>query len=201
MRLTVANPKMLYDEVARGILALQLYDAEVCRTILESVKLSGDWESATIRLQADDGRFSSAPQSQVRSATILAEHHVTRLVPDFAYKLTTTISPVIKQFWGVDLHSHSGTQIVRYLPGGRYLAHADAGQDMQDRYFSVVCYLNSNFEGGTTWFPNLGYRAVPKCGKAIIFPSKYLHSAEPVVEGEKYVLVTWLLGPVPIKWI
>src|SRR5687768_373442 len=69
----VANPKMLYDEVARGILALPLYDAGVCRTILESIRLSGDWESATIRLQTDDGRFSSAPQSDVRSATILAE--------------------------------------------------------------------------------------------------------------------------------
>ena len=192
---------MLYEEVATGILALPLYDAGACRTILESVKVSGDWESATIRLQADDGRFNSAPQPGVRSATILAEHHVTKLIPDFDRKLTTTISPVIKQFWDVDLHAHSGTQIVRYLPGGRYLAHADAGQDMQDRYFSVVCYLNSNFEGGTTWFPNLGYRAVPECGKAIIFPSTYLHSAEPVVAGEKYVLVTWLLGPVPIKWI
>lgn len=191
---------MLYDEVATGILALPLYEAEFCRTILESVKLSGDWESATIRLQSDDGRFNSAP-SEVRSATILAEHQVTRLVPDFADRLTTKVSPVIKQFWGVDLHGYSGTQIVRYLPGGRYLAHADAGQDMQDRYFSVVCYLNSDFEGGTTRFPNLGYRAIPQCGKAIIFPSKYLHSAEPVLEGEKYVLVTWLLGPVPIKWI
>jgi hypothetical protein len=191
---------MLYDEVATGILALPLYEAEFCRTILESVKLSGDWESATIRLQSDDGRFNSAP-SEVRSATILAEHHVTRLVPDFAGRLTTAVNPVIKHFWGVDLHGYSGTQIVRYRPGGRYLAHADAGQDMQDRYFSVVCYLNSDFEGGTTWFPNLGYRAIPQCGKAIIFPSKYLHAAEPVLEGEKYVLVTWLLGPVPIKWI
>jgi hypothetical protein len=192
---------MIYDEVARSILALPLYEAEFCRTILESVKLSTDWESATIRLQSDDGRFNSAPQSEVRSATILAEHHVTRLMPDFDNRLRKTICPVIKQFWGVDLHGHSGTQIVRYLPGGRYLAHADAGQDMQDRYFSVVCYLNSDFKGGTTWFPNLGYRAIPQCGKAIIFPSKYLHSAEPVLEGEKYVLVTWLLGPVPIKWI
>jgi hypothetical protein len=192
---------MLYDEVARGIVALPLYDAGSCRTILESVKRSDDWESATIRLQSDDGRFNSAPQSEVRSATILAEHHVTRLVPDFAGRMTTTIRPIIKQFWGIDLHEYSGTQIVRYLPGGRYLAHADAGQDMQDRYFSVVCYLNSDFEGGTTWFPNLCYRALPQCGKAIVFPSKYLHSAEPVLDGEKYVLVTWLVGPVPIKWI
>lgn len=192
---------MTYEEIAEGILALPLYDAKTCRSILESVRRSDDWVSATVRLQSDDGRFNSAPQSDVRAATILAEHHVTRMLPDFEDKMATMIKPLIKQFWGVDLQEHSGTQLVRYLPGGRYLAHVDAGQDMEDRYFSVVCYLNSDFEGGSTWFPNLSYRAIPQCGKTILFPSKYLHSAEPVLQGEKYVLVTWVLGPVPIKWI
>ena len=192
---------MSYEEVAEGILALRLYDAHSCQSILESVRRYDDWESATVRVQSDDGSFDSRPQSDVRAATNLAGHHMTRMLPDFDEKVTTTIKPIIKQFWGVDLLEHSGTQLVRYLPGGRYLAHLDAGQDMEDRYFSVVCYLNSNFEGGTTWFPNLSYRAIPQSGKTIVFPSRYLHSAEPVLDGEKYVMVTWVLGPVPIKWI
>lgn len=193
--------EMSYEEVAEGILALPLYDASSCRSILASVRRCDGWESATVRVQSDDGGFSSAPQSDVRAATILAEHRVTRMLPDFDDKMTSTIKPLIKQFWGVDLLEHSGTQLVRYLPGGRYLAHVDAGQDMEDRYFSVVCYLNSDFEGGSTWFPNLSYRAIPQSGKTILFPARYLHSAEPVLDGEKYVLVTWVLGPVPIKWI
>lgn len=192
---------MIYEEVAQGILALQLYDASSCQSILESVRRCDEWESATVRVQSDNGRFNSAPQSDVRAATILAEHHVIRMLPDFDHKMTRTIKPLIKQFWGVDLQEYSGTQLVRYQPGGRYLAHLDAGQDMEDRYFSVVCYLNSDFDGGGTWFPNLSFRTIPQSGKTILFPSKYLHAAEPVLAGEKYVLVTWVLGPVPIKWI
>lgn len=192
---------MSYEEVAEGILALPLYGASFCRSVLETVRSCDDWQSATIRIQANDGAFNSAPQADIRSATILAEPTVIRLLPDFDDRMTTTIKPLIKEFWGVDLLEHSGTQIVRYLPGGRYLAHVDAGQDMEDRYFSVVCYLNSDFEGGSTWFPHLSYHAIPENGKAILFPARYLHSAEPVIEGEKYVLVTWVVGPAPIRWI
>jgi hypothetical protein len=192
---------MSYKEIAEGILALQLYESSACESLLESIREYDHWESATVRVKSDEGAFNSVPQSDIRAATILPEHLVVRLVPDFDSKIRTTINPLIKQFWGVDLLEHSGTQLVRYVPGGHYLAHMDAGQDMEDRYFSVVCYLNSNFEGGGTWFPNLSYRAVPQSGKTILFPSKYLHAAEPVLAGEKYALVTWVLGPIPIKWI
>ena len=192
---------MSYEEVAAGILSLRLYETTVCRSLLESIRGCDHWQSATVRVQADDGRFAFAPQPDVREATILAEDQVTRLLPDFDARMNLMIRPLIKQFWGVDLLEYSGKQLVRYFPGGHYVPHMDAAQDMEDRYFSVVCYLNSDFEGGGTWFPNLSYRAVPQSGKAILFPSKYLHAAEPVLNGEKYVLVTWVLGPIPIKWI
>lgn len=192
---------MSYQEAADGILAVKLYEPSFCQSVLDSIRASDAWENATIRLPANDGGFHSLPQTDVRAATILAEDRFRSVLPDFDNRMATTIKPVIKHFWGVDLVEHSGTQLVRYLPGGHYMAHIDAGQDMENRYFSVVCYLNSDFEGGGTWFPNLSYRVVPESGKAVIFPSKYLHAAEPVLDREKYVLVTWVVGPLPIKWI
>lgn len=192
---------MSYQELAEGILAVALYEPDVCRSVLNAIRASDEWESATVRLQSSDGGFHSLPQADVRAATILPEHHLNAAFPDFDEKIATTIAPVIKQFWGVDLVEHSGTQLVRYRAGGHYRAHIDAGQDMEDRYFSVVCYLNNDFQGGGTWFPQLSCRVVPESGKTIVFPSKYLHAAEPVLEGEKFVLVSWVLGPVPIKWI
>jgi|SRR6476659_807391 len=192
---------MPYEEVAEGILSLRLYETAACRSLLESIRGCDQWQSATVRVPSGDGAFNSAPQTDVREATILAEDQVARLLPDFDAKMNRTIKPLIKQFWGVDLLDYSGTQLVRYFPGGHYVPHVDAAQDMEDRYFSVVCYLNSDFEGGSTWFPDLAFRVVPQSGKTIVFPSKYWHAAEPVLTGEKYVLVTWVLGPVPIKWI
>ena len=192
---------MSYQEIADGILAVPLYEPSICHAALDSIRLDAQWDSATIRLPSADGRFQSLPQKDIRAATILNEQQLAKAFPDFDFRMTTVIRPAIKEVWGADFTCHSGTQIVRYQAGGHYRAHVDAGQDMNDRYFSVVCYLNDDFEAGGTWFPNIAFRVVPECGKAIVFPSNYLHAAEPVRSGEKFVLVTWVVGPAPIKWI
>ncbi len=119
----------------------------------------------------------------------------------FDEKIRTIVKPVINEFWGVQLKDYSGTQAVRYRPGGRYSAHQDAAMDLEDRYFTVICYLNHDFQGGQTSFPYLSYAAVPKTGKAIVFPSKYFHCGEPLIAGVKYVIVSWIMGPVPVRWI
>jgi predicted 2-oxoglutarate/Fe(II)-dependent dioxygenase YbiX len=66
-----------------------------------------------------------------------------------------------------------------------------------NRYYSLVCYLNDDFEGGSTRFPALDYAVKPQCGKAILFPSRYLHGGEPVISGQKYILISWITGPIP----
>jgi predicted 2-oxoglutarate/Fe(II)-dependent dioxygenase YbiX len=42
---------------------------------------------------------------------------------------------------------------------------------------------------------------MPQAGQAILFPSNYLHGSEPVISGKKFVIVSWIDGPVPIKWL
>jgi predicted 2-oxoglutarate/Fe(II)-dependent dioxygenase YbiX len=64
-----------------------------------------------------------------------------------------------------------------------------------------VCYLNDDFEGGRTLFPALDYAVTPEAGRAVLFPSTYLHGSEPVIKGRKFVLVSWIDGPVAVKWI
>jgi predicted 2-oxoglutarate/Fe(II)-dependent dioxygenase YbiX len=95
----------------------------------------------------------------------------------------------------------SGTHAVRYQPGDYYAPHTDTGADLLDRYFTVLCYLNDDFEGGETRFPQIGYSVAPRRGKAVVFPATYLHQAGRVTSGEKYVIVSWLAGRPPIKWI
>jgi predicted 2-oxoglutarate/Fe(II)-dependent dioxygenase YbiX len=190
-----------YKEETAGVIAVPLYQVSACQAVLASVRRLDDWQTATVRVPSIEGSYDSVTQPEVRAASISPSYHLSELFPEFEEEMTTTIKPLIKHFWGVDLREHSGTQLVRYLPGGRYFAHKDAGMDLEDRYFSVVCYLNDDFEGGATWFPHLDYRCVPQSGKTILFPANYLHSAEPVLKGEKYVVVSWLLGPVPVKWI
>lgn len=190
-----------FKEEAAGVLKLSLYEPPACEAMLDHMRTHDGWEQATVRVQADEGVYDSISQPDVRSASILYLGCFSEVMASFDVKMRTTIRPLIKDFWSVDLTEYSGTQLVRYTPGGWYETHQDAGADFEDRYFTVICYLNDNFAGGHTRFPYLSHAAVPETGKAIVFPSKYFHRADPVIEGEKYVVVSWVLGPVPIKWI
>ena len=107
----------------------------------------------------------------------------------------------LKGLWKLDLRTHSGTHLLKYEAADHYRPHKDTGLGFDGRYFSVVCYLNDDFTGGRTLFPTLNYAATPAAGRAIIFPSNYLHGSEPVISGQKFVMVSWIEGPVPIQWL
>ncbi|PYS48465.1 MAG: hypothetical protein DMF68_13040 [Acidobacteria bacterium] len=192
---------MQYTEEAKGVLSLMLYDARSISSAVKYLKGLNGWTGAEIRQVNGSGDYYSVKMRQYRSASILDFPKARRVYESFDRKIETHIKPLINRVWHLNLTEHEGTQIIRYRRGGRYVAHADAGLDLAVRYFTVICYLNDDFEGGRTHFPSLNYTTLPQSGKAIIFPSEYLHSAEPVVRGEKYVLVTWILGPAPVSWI
>ena len=188
------------EELLPGLHKLPLFNAAECDSIVARVKAVRNWESAEVRTWDPTG-YSSEVDSQTRNARLLPDRYGEDIYNDFETRINRKVKPLVKHVWRVGLNEHSGTQMVRYLAGGHYIAHRDAGLDLSDRYFTVLCYLNDDFEGGATSFPSLHYRVLPERGKAIVFPSTYSHRAETVVSGEKYVLVSWILGPTPMRWI
>jgi predicted 2-oxoglutarate/Fe(II)-dependent dioxygenase YbiX len=192
---------VLYKEESRDVFSIPLYDAKSCRAIVEYVKRLDDWSTARVRFAVGPAEFATSVRLDTRLARILNSVHARELYDGFDEKMNKIIKPLIKGIFGVSLHQHSGTQILRYPTGGHYVPHQDAVSDLLYRYFTVVCYLNDDFEGGHTWFPSLNYSAVPQAGKAILFPSRFYHCAQPVIRGEKLVIVSWVNGPLPLKWI
>ncbi|MFL6255235.1 MAG: prolyl hydroxylase family protein [Pyrinomonadaceae bacterium] len=190
-----------FTEEAPGVFAFSLYDFVTCESIVERLKVADGWESAGVREGDGEGGYRNLQRPEVRTASVLAGATAVEVVREFEERIDGFIKPLIRDLWGVTLTKHAGTQIIRYGIGGHFDAHADAGYDLQERYFSVLCYLNDDYEGGSTSFASLRYSTTPRRGKAVIFPSRYLHCAEPVTVGEKYVLLSWVNGPVPIKWI
>lgn len=190
-----------YTEVAHGAFTTRLYDARSCRLIVDNLRRLDGWAMAQVQEDTADGGSKIYIQPETREVSILYSDHGEKICRDFDQKIDSIIKPLIKEIWGVDFKEHWGTQILRYAPGGHYIAHTDAGGDLAQRYFTVVCYLNDDFEGGRTGFPSLNYSMTPQCGKALFFPAKYFHCAEPVISGEKYVIVSWIIGAPPIKWL
>lgn len=190
-----------YIEESHGIFAISLYKITACESIINHIRSLKVWESAQVREATGDNNYDTVTKPSIRSARVLHPTYAPKIFQEFNGKMNNIIKPLVRHIWRVNLIEHSGTQVIQYKQGGGYIQHQDADNDAQDRYFSVICYLNDDFEGGHTWFPSLNYSTLPQRGKAILFPSKYFHCAEPVLYGEKYVFVSWVLGPVPIKWV
>lgn len=192
---------MQVTEESAGIFAVQLLEAEVCERAIEQIKQLDLWRDAQVLGAGPNGEAVAVKDTDVRAASLFTGSCELEIYKDFRAKMSSLMMPLIKHLWHVEFIRHSDIQIVRYGPGGHYKAHAHGGFFMKERYFTVLCYINDDFEGGGTSFPSLGYCATPRRGKAMLFPARYFHCAEPVVAGEKFIIVSWVLGPVPVEWI
>lgn len=190
-----------YTEEAHGVFATRLYERGECREIHERLVALDGWAEARVRGKSGGGAYASFKKPVVRSAGILDSEQAADVYGGFHARMDAVIKPLVRQVWRANLRRHSRAQILRYTPGGHYAPHQDCGLDLNERYFTVVCYLNDDFEGGSTSFPSLGHTVAPRAGKAVFFPSQYVHCSEPVVSGVKFVIVSWVLGPAPVEWL
>jgi len=103
-------------------------------------------------------------------------------------------------------------QIVKYEPNGYYKQHHDSccddTKDCQEfikdgqRISTMVIYLNDEFEGGATQFPNLNKDFKPKKYSGILFypmnkkrdkcHNNSLHAGMPITSGQKYIANVWI---------
>jgi len=89
-------------------------------------------------------------------------------------------------------------QINRYDENQEYKWHTDQGYNYLEeegiftRQFSIVVYLNDDFDGGETEFQFTSVK--PQKGACLIFPSNFMysHCARPVKNGVKYSCASWL---------
>lgn len=91
-------------------------------------------------------------------------------------------------------------QLLKYEEGNQFLAHYDNGGHLNKRLFTILIYLNDDFEGGTTTFTNQNIIVKPEIGKLIIWKNldkhknsdnSSMHSGDKLIKGTKYVLVSW----------
>jgi predicted 2-oxoglutarate/Fe(II)-dependent dioxygenase YbiX len=62
-----------------------------------------------------------------------------------------------------------------------------------DRDYSMLFYVNDDYEGGHINCLMFNYRYEPRRGDLVLFPSdhRYVHTAEPVTRGNRYAIVSW----------
>jgi predicted 2-oxoglutarate/Fe(II)-dependent dioxygenase YbiX len=107
--------------------------------------------------------------------------------------LKKEVYPLVEKYankMGISLSFGEGWQLVRYKAGQFFAEHVDKTEEFP-RQISAVLYLNDDYEGGTITFTKLNKTFKPKANSLFIFPSseEFMHSADPVTSGEKYVIV------------
>ena len=67
--------------------------------------------------------------------------------------------------------------------------HADGYDGNTDLAFSMVEYLNDDYEGGEISFPNHNITIKPEKGSLIMFPSQdpFVHEVKPIISGDRYM--------------
>jgi predicted 2-oxoglutarate/Fe(II)-dependent dioxygenase YbiX len=82
-------------------------------------------------------------------------------------------------------------RLYRYAEGQHFGLHQDQSYVRDDACRSLLTfmvYLNEDFEGGTTSFPDRPLEITPAAGKALLFQHAILHAGGRVTRGTKLVL-------------
>jgi prolyl 4-hydroxylase len=103
--------------------------------------------------------------------------------------------------------------LLHYTPGQRYKAHLDCISDKQaesreglaqggQRTLTILLALgDDDYEGGETWFPQVGAGAKAAAGRLLRFNNtgddgqalrSSLHAGQPITAGEKWLLSKWV---------
>lgn len=93
-------------------------------------------------------------------------------------------------------------QVLRYREGQEYKPHTDAIPGLENqRVMTMLVYLNEDFEGGETDFPELGITIRPRRGEGLLFRNvddegrpdpSLLHAGVPVRTGVKLLASRWI---------
>lgn len=127
--------------------------------------------------------------------------------------MLVTISERIAQRTNTNITDQESYQVVKYDKDGFYNPHFDAcnlkvtedcermNRGRGPRYLTFLIYLNDDYEGGGTFFPELNQIVKPETGKAVIFYNvddvgnvlpKSRHGGMEVTRGEKWIANKWI---------
>jgi prolyl 4-hydroxylase len=93
--------------------------------------------------------------------------------------------------------------ILRYAPGQQYRPHHDAGSGTVKRNLTALIWLNADFEGGETEFPDLDIKVRGEVGDMLVFRNtdddgerdpRMIHAGLPVTDGVKWMASRWIRG-------
>ena len=107
----------------------------------------------------------------------------------------------IKEFYDLEEVYADSLHLIRWFPEMEQLPHADdmtntEVKGLEHRAFGSIIYLNNNYFGGHTYYPNFDVEITPKPGMLAIHPGdvEHLHGVTKIEGAMRYTIASfWTL--------
>lgn len=118
----------------------------------------------------------------------------------FLINLRDRVGQEIQKQYSIQENIYSDVQqIVRWTPGMEMSPHSDNMENTEHhhhhmhRSFGTVIYLNDDYVGGNTYYPNYDTAITPKAGRLAIHPSDtdHMHGVSKVLESDRFTIVSF----------
>jgi len=170
-------------KVFPDIYRVPLFRRQFCSMLCEEIDLMKN--SVDFEPNPEEDELRQIPE-------IVLKTQVPELYRSMWFLVKTAINPILMSLYCRDNFEIASVQIANYSPKGKQKGawHHDDSSDI-----SIVIPLNTGkYEGGGTEFYNKGVLKPLPSGHALIFPSlSNLHRGLAVTEGDRYLLVFWLV--------
>ena len=198
----VRTGKLRVSELAEQIYSFDLYTPEFCRKLIEEAEFQGGWQTGIDNedssfsgfgmMKVDPSLFESLKTENEKDTTLSLKAFPTYKGGTLTDTITDTnkriVAPVISKIWrSFKPERFDQPYLLKYEP--------DKVNKMNLHYdfetVAMIVYLNTEYEGGGTYFPRWDFRLQPKKpGQAAIWPGgvSHEHIGLPITGGVRYLL-------------
>jgi hypothetical protein len=160
---------------------------EDCKHLIDIATSQDIWENAGSSFWNDRVlNYSSILKFDKRAASIMLNANI-------------ECGNIIKNNYNLNHNVYSDTlQVVRWFPEMEQSPHADdmtnSGiKGFEHRSFGSIIYLNDNYSGGHTFYPNFDIEVVPETGSLAIHPGdpEHLHGVTKIEDNMRYTIASF----------
>lgn len=169
---------LICDEPIDNVYTFPLFTEQFCKEFIEEAEHFGEWTSY---------RGKDNPPTDIKLDSLGFHDIYSSVLKEFLFPLLYHKYQLKGEAWK---RLNSQHFIVRYIAGER----AHLGLHNDGSYLSMIVTLNTDFEGGGTFFPKFKKLVKPEQpGYASIHPGLlgYLHGARPITRGKRYILTSF----------
>jgi predicted 2-oxoglutarate/Fe(II)-dependent dioxygenase YbiX len=171
-----------------------LYTRDECAAIIDGVR-DGEWLPGTVNRAGGreiDQKLRNNLTAIVREPPVGAQLWA-RIAPRLPSKMTTAWDGPRRTVTSHGLFEP--LRVYRYEAGHHFGLHSDQSytRGVARSLLTLLLYLDDDFDGGETEFPDQHETIFPRAGCALWFQHAVLHAGKAVTRGVKHVLRTDVL--------